>query len=129
MGTVEVLTFGCRLNAFESEAMRGLAERAGGHDGAVLVNTCAVTAEAEKQARKAIRAAHRRNPAAPIVVTGCAAQIAPAAWASLPGGDLLIEWREEDGHVLMTGPVATAFTGEVDLDALPAARAAPAAAA
>ena len=82
--SVEVLTFGCRLNAFESEAMRGLAERAG-HSGAVLVNTCAVTAEAEKQARKAIRAAHRRNPAAPVVVTGCAAQIAPDAWASLPG--------------------------------------------
>jgi threonylcarbamoyladenosine tRNA methylthiotransferase MtaB len=82
--SVEVLSFGCRLNAFESEAMRGLAERAG-HRGAVLVNTCAVTAEAEKQARKAIRAAHRRNPAAAILVTGCAAQIAPEAWAALPG--------------------------------------------
>ena len=82
--SVEVLTFGCRLNAVESEAMRGLAERAG-HRGVVLVNTCAVTAEAEKQARKAIRAAHRRNPGAPILVTGCAAQIAPEAWASLPG--------------------------------------------
>jgi threonylcarbamoyladenosine tRNA methylthiotransferase MtaB len=84
MSAVEILSFGCRLNAFESEAMRGLAERAG-HRGAVLVNTCAVTAEAEKQARKAIRAAHRRNPAAPIVVTGCASQIAPESWASLPG--------------------------------------------
>ncbi len=82
--SVEVLSFGCRLNAHESEAMRGLAERAG-HHGAVLVNTCAVTAEAEKQARKAIRAAHRRNPAAPILVTGCASQIAPEAWAALPG--------------------------------------------
>ena len=83
MSAVEILSFGCRLNAFESEAMRGLAERAG-HRGAVLVNTCAVTAEAEKQARKAIRAAHRRNPAAPILVTGCASQIAPERWASLP---------------------------------------------
>jgi threonylcarbamoyladenosine tRNA methylthiotransferase MtaB len=82
--SVEVLTFGCRLNAVESEAMRGLAERAG-HRGAVLVNTCAVSAEAEKQARQAIRAAHRRNPAAPILVTGCASQIAPGSWASLPG--------------------------------------------
>ena len=82
--TVEVLTFGCRLNASESDAMRALAERAGLR-GAVLVNTCAVTAEAEKQARQAIRAAHRRNPAAPILVTGCAAQIAPERWASLPG--------------------------------------------
>jgi diaminopimelate epimerase len=46
------------------------------------------------------------------------------ATVSLPGGDLLVEWREEDGHVLMTGPVATAFTGEIDLDSLPAAAAA-----
>jgi threonylcarbamoyladenosine tRNA methylthiotransferase MtaB len=82
--SVEVLTFGCRLNAHESDAMRSLAWRAG-HCGVVLVNTCAVTAEAEKQARKAIRAAHRRNPAAPIHVTGCAAQIAPERWAALPG--------------------------------------------
>jgi len=62
--SVEVLTFGCRLNAVESEAMRDLAERAG-HGGAVLVNTCAVTAEAEKQARKAIRAA---ESVAPVVL-------------------------------------------------------------
>ena len=92
--SVEVLTFGCRLNAFESEAMRGLAERAG-HRGAVLVNTCAVTAEAEKQARQAIRAAHRRNPAAPILVTGCASQIAPAAWASLPGVARVVPQRRQ----------------------------------
>ncbi|CAA9263212.1 MAG: tRNA t(6)A37-methylthiotransferase, partial [uncultured Acetobacteraceae bacterium] len=83
--SVEVLSFGCRLNAHESEAMRGLAERAGHRGPVVLVNTCAVTAEAEKQARKAIRAAHRRNPDAPILVTGCASQIAPGAWAALPG--------------------------------------------
>ena len=82
--SVEVLTFGCRLNAHESDAMRGLAGRAG-QNGAVVVNTCAVTAEAEKQARKAIRAAHRRDPAAPIHVTGCAAQIAPERWSALPG--------------------------------------------
>lgn len=82
--SVETITFGCRLNAAESDIMRGLAERAG-LGGAVLVNTCAVTVEAERQARKAIRAAHRRDPAAPILVTGCAAEIAPAAWAALPG--------------------------------------------
>lgn len=83
--SVEVLSFGCRLNAHESDAMRELAERAGHPGPVVLVNTCAVTAEAEKQARKAIRAAHRRNPAAPILVTGCASHIAPGAWAALPG--------------------------------------------
>ena len=84
--TVEVLTFGCRLNTYESEAMRDLATKAG-HDGAIVVNTCAVTAEAERQARQAIRRAARDNPGARILVTGCAAQIDPAAWAALPGRD------------------------------------------
>jgi threonylcarbamoyladenosine tRNA methylthiotransferase MtaB len=82
--TVETLTFGCRLNAAESEAMRGLAARAG-LEGALVVNTCAVTAEAEAQARQAIRRAARAAPGRPILVTGCAAEIAPARWAALPG--------------------------------------------
>lgn len=82
--SVEVLSFGCRLNTYESEAMRGLATRAG-HAGTVLVNTCAVTAEAEKQAAQAIRRIARERPGVPIVVTGCAAQIAPARWGALPG--------------------------------------------
>ena len=80
--SVEVLTFGCRLNTYESEVMRG---HAAGLTDTVIVNTCAVTAEAERQARQAIRRAHRENPNARIVVTGCAAQIAPDRWASLPG--------------------------------------------
>jgi threonylcarbamoyladenosine tRNA methylthiotransferase MtaB len=80
----ETLTFGCRLNAFESEAMRALAAEAG-LGAALIVNTCAVTAEAEAQARQAIRRAAREAPGRPILVTGCAAQIAPAAWAGLPG--------------------------------------------
>ena len=82
--SVEVLTFGCRLNTYESEAMRDLASRAG-QGGAIIVNTCAVTAEAERQARQAIRRAHRDNPGARIIVTGCAAQIAPEKWAAIPG--------------------------------------------
>jgi threonylcarbamoyladenosine tRNA methylthiotransferase MtaB len=82
---VEVLTFGCRLNAYESEAMRALANEAGQDEATIVVNTCAVTAEAERQARQAIRAAHRANPEARIVVTGCAAQIRPELWSSLPG--------------------------------------------
>ena len=82
--TARVLTFGCRLNTFESVVIRGHAERAGGPD-TIVVNTCAVTGEAERQARQAIRRAHRENPEARIVVTGCAAQIAPASWAALPG--------------------------------------------
>jgi threonylcarbamoyladenosine tRNA methylthiotransferase MtaB len=80
--SVDILTFGCRLNSYESEVMRG---HATGLDDTIIVNTCAVTAEAERQARQAIRRAHRDRPTARIVVTGCAAQIAPDSWASLPG--------------------------------------------
>jgi threonylcarbamoyladenosine tRNA methylthiotransferase MtaB len=83
-GPLRVLSFGCRLNTSESVAMRDLARR-GGHAEALLVNTCAVTAEAERQARKAIRRAARDNPGTPILVTGCAAQLRPAEWAALPG--------------------------------------------
>ncbi len=80
--TVDILTFGCRLNTYESEVMRG---HAAGLTDTVIVNTCAVTGEAERQARQAIRKLHRERPDAKIVVTGCAAQIAPDAWSSLPG--------------------------------------------
>ncbi len=83
MSGPEILTFGCRLNAFESEVIRGHA--AGATDDLVVVNTCAVTAEAERQARSAIRRILRERPGARVVVTGCAAQIDPAAWAALPG--------------------------------------------
>ena len=78
----EIVTFGCRLNTYESEVMRS---HAAGLADTVIVNTCAVTAEAERQARQAIRRLHRERPEARIVVTGCAAQIAPDAWAALPG--------------------------------------------
>src|SRR5215472_2313146 len=81
--SVEILTFGCRLNAYESEVMRGHAAAALGDT--VVINTCAVTAEAERQARQAVRRVGRERPNARIVVTGCAAQIDPAAWAALPG--------------------------------------------
>ncbi len=82
----EVITFGCRLNAYESEVMRDHAAAAGLTD-TIIVNTCAVTAEAERQARQAIRRARRRAPGARIVVTGCAAQIDPAAFAAMPEVD------------------------------------------
>ncbi len=82
--SIELLTFGCRLNTYESEAMRDLAGKAGERD-VLVVNTCAVTAEAERQARQAIRRAARERPDLRIIVTGCAAQIAPAAWGALPG--------------------------------------------
>jgi threonylcarbamoyladenosine tRNA methylthiotransferase MtaB len=79
--SLDVLTFGCRLNTYESEVMRSLAAGAGE---TVIVNTCAVTAEAERQARQAIRRVARERPEASIVVTGCAAQIDPTSWAALP---------------------------------------------
>ncbi len=79
----QVITFGCRLNAYESEVMRAAAI-ATGDDNLVVVNTCAVTAEAERQARQTIRKIKRDNPDARIIVTGCAAQISPAAFAKMP---------------------------------------------
>jgi len=89
MSGLEILTFGCRLNAFESEVMRGLAGAAGLED-AVIVNTCAVTSEAERQARQAIRRARRERPGARIVVTGCAAQIDPARYAAMAEVDQVL---------------------------------------
>jgi len=85
----EILTFGCRLNAFESEVIRGHAAAAGLED-AVIVNTCAVTSEAERQARQAIRRARRDHPGARLIVTGCAAQIDPARYAAMPEVDLVL---------------------------------------
>ena len=85
--SVEVVTFGCRLNAYESEVMRG---HAAARSDTVIVNTCAVTAEAERQARQAIRRIARERPEARIVVTGCAAQIDPASWRDLPGVDRVL---------------------------------------
>ena len=86
MSAPQVLTFGCRLNAYESEVMRAHAAGAGLGD-AIIVNTCAVTAEAERQARQAIRKARRTNPTARIIVTGCGAQIDPQTYAAMPEVD------------------------------------------
>jgi threonylcarbamoyladenosine tRNA methylthiotransferase MtaB len=79
-----VQTFGCRLNIAESMVMRGHAAAAGLHD-AIIIHTCAVTAEAERQARQAIRKASRERPDRPIIVAGCAATLRPALFASMPG--------------------------------------------
>ncbi|MDB6178736.1 tRNA (N(6)-L-threonylcarbamoyladenosine(37)-C(2))-methylthiotransferase MtaB [Paracoccus sp. Z330] len=76
-------TLGCRLNAYETEAMREMAEEAG-LSGAVVVNTCAVTAEAVRKARQEIRRLARENPDAPVIVTGCAAQTEPETFAAMP---------------------------------------------
>ena len=87
--SVETLTFGCRLNAYESEVMRAEAEKAG-LSGALIVNTCAVTAEAVRQAKQAIRKAKRDNPARQIIVTGCAAQTDARAFGDMVEVDLVI---------------------------------------
>ncbi len=82
-------TLGCRLNAYETEAMKDLANRAGVHD-AVVVNTCAVTAEAVRKARQEIRRLRRENPSARIIVTGCAAQTEPQTFSAMSEVDLVI---------------------------------------
>ncbi len=82
-GPSQVITLGCRLNSYESEVMRGHAEKAG-LDGAIIVNTCAVTGEAVRSARQTIRRAAKDNPDAPIIVTGCAAQIDAEMFAAMP---------------------------------------------
>jgi len=89
MSEIEIITFGCRLNAFESEVIRRAAAAAGLSD-AVIINTCAVTAEAERQARQAIRRARRKHPEATIIVTGCAAELAPERYAALPEVDRVL---------------------------------------
>ena len=87
--TTDVVTFGCRLNAYESEVIRENAQRAG-LENAVIFNTCAVTAEAERQARQAIRKYRRANPHAKIIVTGCAAQINPDSFSQMPEVDQVL---------------------------------------
>jgi threonylcarbamoyladenosine tRNA methylthiotransferase MtaB len=91
---VEVITFGCRLNTYESEVMRAEAEKAGLNN-AVLVNTCAVTSEAVRQARQAIRRARRDNPHARIIVTGCAAQTEAATFGAMPEVDAVLGNEEK----------------------------------
>ena len=86
----DIVTFGCRLNAYESEVIREIADVPGGSGNRVIFNTCAVTAEAERQARQAIRRARRERPDAEIIVTGCAAQIDPARYAAMPEVDRVL---------------------------------------
>jgi threonylcarbamoyladenosine tRNA methylthiotransferase MtaB len=94
MSDFEIITFGCRLNAYESEVIRKHAKEAG-LKGAVIVNTCAVTQESVRQARQAIRKARRMRPDAKIVVTGCAAQVDPAAFAAMEEVDHVIGNHEK----------------------------------
>jgi threonylcarbamoyladenosine tRNA methylthiotransferase MtaB len=92
--SVDVVTFGCRLNAYESEIIRREAQAAGVTD-AVIVNTCAVTAEAVRQSRQTVRRIKRARPEARIVVTGCAAQIEPKSFADMPEVALVLGNEEK----------------------------------
>jgi len=94
MAPTEIVTFGCRLNSYESEVMRGHAGNAG-LDNAIVFNTCAVTAEATRQARQAIRHARKERPQARIIVTGCAAQTDPQMFAAMPEVDLVLGNEEK----------------------------------
>ncbi|MCC7427543.1 MAG: tRNA (N(6)-L-threonylcarbamoyladenosine(37)-C(2))-methylthiotransferase MtaB [Alphaproteobacteria bacterium] len=131
-----MVTLGCRLNAHESAIMRGQAEAAGLGD-AVIINSCAVTAEAERQSRKAVRQARREHPGARIIVTGCAAQLAPARYAAMAEADAVLgnaeklrpeSWRAlaESGARRGHGPAPVRVS---DIMAAPAITGAPAAAA
>ena len=117
---VEVLTFGCRLNLVESEAIRRTA-LACGRSNLVILNTCAVTADAVRQARQTIRRVKRERPAAEIVVTGCAAQIDPGQFAAMP------EVFRVLGNAEKANPASWAHGGGVRVDVanIMAAKAAP----
>jgi threonylcarbamoyladenosine tRNA methylthiotransferase MtaB len=105
-------TFGCRLNAYETEAMREMSAVAG-LDNAVVVNTCAVTAEAVRKARQEIRRLRRKHPTARLIVTGCAAQTEPATFAAMPEVDLVIGNSEKSRPETWAG-LATGFIGETE---------------
>ena len=94
MAPLDLVTFGCRLNSFESEVMRRHATDAG-LDDVVVVHTCAVTKEAERQARQAIRRAKRERPGARVVVTGCGAQIDPETYAAMAEVDRVVGNEEK----------------------------------
>src|SRR5947199_5038123 len=100
---VDIVTFGCRLNACESESIRARAADEGLAN-TVVFNTCAVTAEAVRQARQAIRKARRDRPDARLVVTGCAAQIDPAAFAAMSEVDLVLGNAEKSAPGALMDP-------------------------
>ena len=102
MSGPEVITLGCRLNAAESEAMRTIAA---GEDDLIIVNSCAVTNEAVRQTRQAIRKAKRARPEARVVVTGCAAQVEPETFAAMPEVSRVVGNAEKLGPALLKDTV------------------------
>jgi len=105
---LSVITLGCRLNGQESDVMRSHA-RAAGVRGAVVVNTCAVTSDAVRRSRQAVRRARKDNPGAAVIVTGCAAQIDPDGFAALEAADLVIGNAEKTDPQVWRGIAGTDF--------------------
>jgi threonylcarbamoyladenosine tRNA methylthiotransferase MtaB len=114
MADPRIITLGCRLNAYESDVVRKNAEDAE-LDNAIIVNTCAVTAEAVRQATKTIRRLRRENPSARIIVTGCAAQIEPERFAALSEVDHVIGNAEKMRPETFAG-LSTAGSERVQVD-------------
>ncbi|MFY0308502.1 tRNA (N(6)-L-threonylcarbamoyladenosine(37)-C(2))-methylthiotransferase MtaB [Leisingera sp. D0M16] len=112
-------TLGCRLNAYETEAMKELSQQAG-LENAVVVNTCAVTAEAVRKARQEIRKLRRENPEAPIIVTGCAAQTEPETFAAMEEVTRVIgnteKMQPETWQQIAKGPDFIGTTEKVQVD-------------
>jgi len=106
-------TLGCRLNAYETEAMKELAAAAG-VEGAVVVNTCAVTAEAVRKAKQEIRRLARDNPGAPVIVTGCAAQTEPETFAAMPEVTRVIGNHEKMQAETWAGLRGADFIGQTE---------------
>jgi threonylcarbamoyladenosine tRNA methylthiotransferase MtaB len=111
-GAPKFTTLGCRLNAYETEAMKELSQQAG-LENAVIVNTCAVTAEAVRKARQEIRRLRRENPGARLIVTGCAAQTEPETFTSMPEVDAVIGNTEKMQPATWAG-LAADFIGETE---------------
>ena len=119
MSVPKFTTLGCRLNAYETEAMKELSQQAG-LENAVVVNTCAVTAEAVRKARQEIRKLRRENPEAPIIVTGCAAQTEPETFASMEEVTRVIgnteKMQPETWQQIAKGPDFIGTTEKVQVD-------------
>ena len=94
MSKSKVITFGCRLNTYESEIIKDHAASAG-LENSMIFNTCAITAEATRQAKQSIRRARRNNPDANIIVTGCAAQIDPGQFSDMEEVDQILGNQEK----------------------------------
>ena len=109
---VKVITLGCRMNAYESEVIK---EKLQHIDNLIIINTCAVTGEAERQCRQTIRKLAKENPQARIVVTGCAAQIAPQKFAALPEVDLVLGNIEKNNidKILSSEPEEKTIVGDI----------------